>query len=126
MSSDDDLVNFPTQHQLIKLADAARLPVLRAGGKPCSISTLYRWSSKGVDGAVLRTVVTHRGRMTTPADVDAFIRARSLGQLKKSPQSVSDGSTSAAGQTALRKNAHTEALAKELFPVPKPKTHTQN
>jgi hypothetical protein len=130
MSSDDVPVHFPTDSQLIKLSDAAHLPVLRAGGRPCSLATLYRWALKGVDGVILRTVVTHRGLMTTAADVDAFVRARVLVRLKRDVNSGASGKVPAGSASCDRrassKRERTEMLAKQLFPVPKSKIKVQN
>lgn len=62
---------------LISLREAAgRLPRRRAG-RPANVSTLYRWSDRGVRGIRLETIQIGGSRCTSEQALDRFFNALS-------------------------------------------------
>ena len=64
---------------LLSMADVARLMPKRRRGRPCSLATIYRWSSPpGCRGIVLETAVIGGGRVTSREALQRFADALTL------------------------------------------------
>lgn len=63
----DTLVEPP-----LPLVEAARLIPSRRRGRPCSVTTLYRWSGVGCRGIVLETIQIGATRCTSAAALQRF------------------------------------------------------
>lgn len=67
----------PPVDDLIPIREAARLFPRRRGGSRVSLTTLWRWNTRGSKGVRLATWVVGGARYTTRVAVDDFIAARS-------------------------------------------------
>jgi len=66
----------PLTEELVSMADAASLLPKRRGGAKLSLSTLWRWSTRGAKGVRLETVRVGSGVYTTRDALRRFIEAR--------------------------------------------------
>jgi hypothetical protein len=70
--------------ELVSFAEAARLLPRRRGGARCATSTIWRWSTRGSRGVVLRVVRVGGHVYTSPAWLSEFIERRSA--VDRAPQ----------------------------------------
>ena len=74
------MIDIETE-QLVPLKEMPRCLPLRAG-KPVAISTLWRWSSTGVKGVQLETVLVGGQRYSSLEAFRRFVAAGNLGKVK--------------------------------------------
>ena len=91
----------PTPDELIPLADVPRLHFMpRRKGKPLHVSTVFRWASRGIRGAVLHTVQAGGVRCTTVPSLLAFFESVRPASLDKA--AAMPGDSPQAVEAALR------------------------
>ena len=98
---------------LLSMAEVAKLMPRRRRGRPCSLATIYRWSSPpGCRGIVLETAVIGGGRVTSREALQRFADALTRRRPGRASRSAAAAQETASQHPRLRKND----LRKRVWP----------
>ena len=95
--------SVPLADALIPIREAARLFPRRRGDSRVSITTLWRWHTRGSKGIRLNTWLVGGQRYTTAQAVEDFVAARSAAGDATSPQTQSPSKASANAMRQLER-----------------------
>jgi hypothetical protein len=75
----------PLSEELLTMPEAASLLPKRRGGAKVSLTSLWRWSTRGAKGVRLETVRVGSSVYTTRAALRRFIEARTTAAVAQAP-----------------------------------------
>lgn len=93
------MINISTE-KIIPLKDAAKGLPCRRRGRPTNVTTLFRWSTKGLRGHKLETVLIGGVRCTSAEALQRFLHALNNGNVADSNTAAADDAIVDAGLRA--------------------------